>query len=99
MDALRSTTSPPIGPLPLRQADSARLLFQSPLQKPPWDVRLHRNQVWNRLFIETFGYYLWTILLSRNRFERLEKAGDLGCWLAIGVFLPLGLEKVFNGWY
>lgn len=66
---------------------------------PPWDVRLHKNQVWNRLFIESFGYYLWSILFARNPFERLEKGGDLACWVAIGIFLPLALEKVFNGWY
>jgi hypothetical protein len=65
-------------------------------QKMPWLVKLERNQLYNRTFIECLGFYLWTISLARSKYEMLENFIDLAGWGLIGVMLPLGLDVVFR---
>ena len=60
-----------------------------PLAKLPWDSVIAKNTIVSRTFIETVGYYAWAILLSRNNFEALERAMDLGMWYITALILPL----------
>ena len=56
-----------------------------------------RNGVLNRTVIELLGYHPYAIGLARNRYERLERFLDIGCWVAAAIGIPVVLEKVFNG--
>lgn len=64
-----------------------------------WDVRLAQNHVWNRLFIDMFGYHGPSTLVARNKFERIEIAWDWLCWAVFATAMPVLLGKVFNGHY
>ncbi len=65
----------------------------------PWDVQLARNQLMNRLFIESIGHFPWSLGLARNKYERIESALSIGSYLSIGIALPLLLESIFNKHY
>lgn len=65
----------------------------------PFSVMIHRNQAWNRLFIELVGYDPWIIACARNKFERVEKILDVASWVSIGVFGPILLDKIVNKAY
>ncbi|MEB3245175.1 MAG: hypothetical protein VKJ06_04220, partial [Vampirovibrionales bacterium] len=61
----------------------------------PFSVQLHRNQVLNRAFLDAFGWGGGSIVFARNKYERIERALDLGAWWVIGLGTPLVLEKLF----
>ena len=66
------------------------------LQKLPWDAKIARNQVYNRGFIEIFGYCIWQIILARNNYERFEKFSDSAAYLLLGTAAPIMLDKLIN---
>lgn len=43
-----------------------------------------------------FGWGGPAILTARNKYERIEKALDVGSWLVVGATLPILLGQVFN---
>ncbi|MEZ4574500.1 MAG: hypothetical protein R2857_06215 [Vampirovibrionales bacterium] len=53
----------------------------------PWSVTIHTNQVLSRSFLDIFGYYPGILIVSRNLYERLEKALMPCCGSGWG-FLP-----------
>ena len=62
----------------------------------PWDVHLSQNQVYNRAFIEVFGFSFWKVLLGRNEYERFEKAGESSLYLLMEVATPVIINSIVN---
>lgn len=60
-------------------------------------VYLEERHAWNRLAIETLGYYSWSAALSRSKFELMEIGLDWLGWAVVGVALPLTLGKWMKG--
>lgn len=69
--------------------------FKGPGLGEPFSVLINKNQVMSRSFIDVFGYTPNIMLVSRNAYERLEKALDLVSWLAVGVLGAFGLKEAY----
>ena len=70
--------------------------FSNRTKSIPWDVKLSKNEVYNRGFVEIFGFCSWQVIFARNHFERLERLLDTGSYLLLGTIAPLLLDKVAN---
>lgn len=62
----------------------------------PWDAKIARNQVYNRGFIEIFGYCMWQVIFARNNYERFEKFSDSAAYLLLGTAAPIMLDRLIN---
>lgn len=74
----------------------SNLGFGNKKTKLPWDVQLSKNEVYNRGFVEIFGFCSWQVIFARNHFERLERLLDTGSYLLLGTIAPLLLDKMAN---
>jgi len=65
----------------------------------PLDVYVHSNNVLSRSILDLLGYYPGALAVSRNVYERLEYGLNALLWFSLGIFTPIGLERLMSRQY
>ena len=81
---------------PLRSHKPILSFGQDGEPSKPWELVCFGKPLFERTFVDFFGYSLWSILVSRNIFEAMEKFGDWAAWFVAGVVFPATVLKPYS---
>ncbi len=96
---ITSSPSKTFGKYHLKKTVRFGALNSTAAASSPFWVQLHKNELLNRFAIDTLGYSSWSVIIARNKYERLENALDWGGWLLAGLALPYVIERGVNRLY